>query len=213
MDTSDPRTEPLREWNRLARENTENAIVSSMFTAGSLASGPIEKFSTWLLVGTAFILSFLITNANHLLPIIGHQGFRVLGGLLCASCVLGLISKMYALKCTIQSAVIEAVGQTFRQHLEAYSKEEKEIQGGAKYWGITLQTGVRVERIMDEFFKPLPKWVAWLASRHLRRNEGNPQVAHILLAKGLTRQGTYALLQLAAFFAFFVCGIIFASAI
>ncbi len=213
METQDPRTEPLREWNRLARENTENAIVSSMFSAGSLASGPIEKFSTWLLVGTAFILSFLITNANHLLPIIGHQGFRVLGGLLCTSCVFGLISRMYALKCAVQSAVIEAVGRTFDEHLQAYGDEEKKIQQGAKYWGITLQTGVRLERIMGEFFKPLPKWAAWFTSRHLRRNEGNPQIAHVLLVKGFTRQGTYAFLQVGVFFAFFICGIIYASAI
>ena len=47
----DPRTEPLEEWNRLARENTENAIVSSMFEASAKASEPIEQFSAWLLLG------------------------------------------------------------------------------------------------------------------------------------------------------------------
>lgn len=46
---NDPKTEPLKEWNRLARENTENAIVSSMFEAGSKSSEPIKQFSTWLL--------------------------------------------------------------------------------------------------------------------------------------------------------------------
>ena len=137
----------------------------------------------------------------------------MLGGLLCASCVFGLISRLYALKCTIQSASIQAVGRTFNEHLQAYSREKKEIQEGAKYWGITLQTGVRMERIMSEFFKPLPKWVVWLASRHLKRNQDNPQVAHILLVKGLTGQGIYASLQITVFFAFFVFGIVYASAI
>ena len=66
----DPRTEPLREWNRLARENTENAMVSSMFEAASKASEPIETFATWLLVGTAAVASFLITNADKLLPLV-----------------------------------------------------------------------------------------------------------------------------------------------
>ncbi len=37
----DSRTEPLREWNRLARQNAENAIVSSMFEASFNASDPV----------------------------------------------------------------------------------------------------------------------------------------------------------------------------
>lgn len=213
MDAEDPRAEPLREWNRLARENAENAIISSMFNAGSLASSPIEKFSTWLLVGTAFILSFLITNANHLLPIIGHDGFRVLGGLLCTSCLFGLISRIYALKCMIQSAVLEAVGRTFNEHVAAYTQEEDKIKENAKFLGITLETGVRMDRIMKEFLKPLPKLAVWLATRHLKHHEGDPQVAHLLLVKGLTRQGVFAFLQISVFFAFFICGIIYASSI
>lgn len=58
--SNDPRTEPLEEWNRLARENTENAIVSSMFEASAKACEPIEQFSTWLLLGAAAISSFLL---------------------------------------------------------------------------------------------------------------------------------------------------------
>lgn len=213
MDTEDPQTKPLREWNRLAREGAENAIVSSMFEAGMLASEPVEKFATWLLVGTAFILSFLITNANHLLPIIGHNGFRTLGGLLCASCLFGVVSRVYALRCKIQSAVAKAVGETFAERLEAYSKEEKKIQDGAKFWGITLETGVRMERIMGEFFKPLPKLAVWLATRQLKKNEGNPQIAYLTLIKSLTRQSIFAFLQALMFFIFFVFGVIYASSI
>jgi hypothetical protein len=82
----DPRTEPLREWNRLARENTENAMVASMFEAVSKASEPIETFSTWLLLGTAAIASFLITNADKVLPLIKPKGFSVCGVFLCPRC-------------------------------------------------------------------------------------------------------------------------------
>jgi len=46
--TEDSMTEPLKEWNRLARENAENAMVSSMLEAGARASKPIEAFATWL---------------------------------------------------------------------------------------------------------------------------------------------------------------------
>ena len=84
---SDPRIQPLLEWNRLARQNAENAMVSSMFEAGFQASEPIEAFSTWLLVGAAAVASFLIANADKLVPFIGSLGFFVCGCLLCLSCV------------------------------------------------------------------------------------------------------------------------------
>jgi hypothetical protein len=211
--TDDPRTEPLREWNRLARENTENAMVSSMFEAGAAASEPVEQFSTWLLVGTAAIASFLITNADKLLPLVGRSGFRVLGTFLCISCICGLVARTYALRCKVGIGVLKAVGETFRKHLEKYEKEEQEIQDGAKFWGITLQTGIRMERVLSEFFAPLPKWIVWVASRKLKRDEGNPQIAHLQLVKNITRQGLFVSAQAITFLGFLIFGFIYASAI
>ena len=167
--TDDPRTEPLREWNRLARENTENAIVSSMFEAASKASEPIETFTTWLLVGTAAVASFLITNADKLLPLVKQGGFITCGAFLFLSCVFGLLAKMYGLRCKIAIDTGAAVRQTFREHLEKYEGEERKIKEGAKFWGINLQTGIRLERVLAEFYAPLPKWAVWLASRELKK--------------------------------------------
>ena len=121
---NDPRTEPLREWNRLARENAENAIVASMFEAASMAREPIETFSTWLLVGTAAVASFFIANAEKAVPIISQSGYLVCGAFLCLSCIFGLLSKMYALTCKIGSDVSSAVKKTFLEQLEKHKEEE-----------------------------------------------------------------------------------------
>ena len=88
--TDDSRTEALREWNSLARENTENAVVSSMLEAALTASEPVETFSTWLLVATAAVASFLIANAETLMPFISRAGFVTCGVFLCVSCIFGL---------------------------------------------------------------------------------------------------------------------------
>jgi hypothetical protein len=210
--TDDPRTEPLREWNRLARENTENAIVSSMFEAASKASEPIETFTTWLLVGTAAVASFLITNADKLLPLVKQGGFITCGAFLFLSCVFGLLAKMYGLRCKIAIDTGTAVRQTFREHLEKYEEEERKIKEGAKFWGINLQTGIRLERVLAEFYAPLPKWVVWLASRELKKNTGNPQVGYLLFIKILNRQGILAFLQALSFLGFLFAGFIFAAA-
>lgn len=209
----DPRTESLREWNRLARQNAENAIVSSMFEAGFNASEPVETFSTWLLVGAAAIASFFITNADKLIPYIKHAGFLTCGMFLCLSCLFGLISRIFALRCKIQIATGAAVRKTFAEHLAKHKEEEKKINEGAAVWGITLETGIRLERVLSEFFAPLPRWVVWLVNRQLKKYEGNPQIGHLPVIKGLHWQGLSAAMQALSFLGFLVAGFLYAAAI
>lgn len=211
--THDPRTEPLLEWNRLARENTENAIVSSMFEAASKASKPLEEFSTWLLVGTAAVASFLIANSDKVLPLLGTRGFSWCGALLCLSCLFGLLSKLIGLRAHIGKETGEAVRKTFAEHLARYEVEEEKIQQGAKFWGIDLQTGIRIDRVLSEFYKPLPWWASWLAKRQLKKHAGNPQVGHLILINSLNWQGYFTAGQALAFLAFPVAGFVYAAAI
>lgn len=152
--SDDPKTESLREWNRLTRENTENSIVSSMFEATSKANEPIETFVTWLLVGTAAIASFLITNADKLVPLIKPNGFLACGAFLCVSCLFGLISKIYALRCKVAGDIGSAVRQAVATHLEKHKEEKERIKEGAEFWEITLETDIRLERVINEFFTP-----------------------------------------------------------
>ena len=210
---NDPRTEPLREWNRLARENAENAIVSSMFEATFKASEPIETFSTWLLVGTAAVASFFITNADKLLPFVGPKGFLICGAFLSCAGFFGLVSRMFALRCKIQIETGAAVRKTFAEHLAMHQEEEAKITDSAKIWGITLDTGVRMDRLLSEFFAPLPRWVAWLVNRSLKKNAGNPQIGYLPVIKGMQRQGVFAALQALSFLGFVVAGFIVAAGI
>lgn len=182
-----------------------------MFEAGAKSSEPIEKFSTWLLVGAAAIASFLIVNSDQLIPLISKQGFLVCGAFLCISCVFGLISKIYAVRCQIGIEVGAAIRKTFQVHLESYQKEEEKIKEGASFWGITLETGIRMERVLEEFFRPQPKTIAWFAMRMLKKYQGNPQVGHIPLVLMMNRQGVFAAIQSLLFLGFLVSGFIYAA--
>ena len=210
---TDPRTEPLREWNRLSRENAENAMVSSMFEAAFKASEPIEIFSTWLLVGTAAVASFFITNADKLLPFLGQKGFLICGAFLSCSGIFGLVSRLYALLCKIQIETGSSVRQTFAEHLAKHQEEEVKINESAKVWGITLETGVRIERLLTEFLAPLPRWVAWFVNRSLKKNAGNPQIGYLPVIRGMQRQGTFAALQALSFLGFVIAGFVVAARI
>lgn len=209
--TDDPRTKPLREWSNLARENTENAIVSAMFKAAGHASAPIDQFTTWLLVGTAAIASFFITNSDKLQPLLGNRGFITCGALLCLSCFFGLLSKTFGLRCRIGYDVNSAMQQTVIDHLEKYEIEEEKINEGADFWGINLQTEIRIDRVMTEFFKPLPKWVVWLASRHFKKHVNDPQIGYIQLIKSLNSQSILSFFQALTFLGFLTVGFIFVS--
>lgn len=209
----DPRTEPLREWNRLAQENAENAIVSSMFEAALKASEPIEAFSTWLLLGTAAVASFFITNADKLLPFIGQKGFLICGAFLSFSGLFGLISRLYAVQCKIQIETGTAVRKTFAEHLAKHQEEEAKISENAKACGITLETGIRSELLLAKFFAPFPRWVVWFVNRNLKKNADNPHVGYLPAIKSTQMQGIFAALQALAFLGFVVVGFIVASGI
>jgi hypothetical protein len=210
---NDDRTRPLREWSDLARENTENAIVSSMFEATEKASEPIENFSTWLLVAAGAVASFLISNADKVIPFISKTGFIICGAFLCLSCTFGLLSKVFSVRVRIGIETKAAIQETFSQHLVKYQKEESEIQDGAKFLGITLQTEIRLDRVLREFMAPYPGWVRWLASRHFIKHAKNPQIAHILQAKGLYAQGMSTFFQAICFIGFLGAGFVFAASI
>lgn len=211
--TDDSKTAPLREWNLIARQNAENAIVSSMFEAQLKASKPIAELSTWLLVGTVTVAAFFITNADKLLHLITQTGFLTCGALLCASCLFGLISRLYALRCGIQIETGTAVRKTFAEHLAKHQEEEKKIEESAGFWGIKLETGIRLERVLNEFFIPFPRWVAWLVNRQLKKHMNNPQVGYLFAIKWLHWQGLFASLQALLVLSFLVAGFVYAAEI
>jgi len=95
--------------------------------------------------------------------------------------------------------------------LAKYQEEEAKINDSAKVWGITLETGVRIERLLAEFFAPLPRWVAWLVNRSLKRNAGNPQIGYLPAIKGMQKQGAFASLQALSFLGFVVAGFVVAA--
>lgn len=202
--------DPLLEWNRLSRENAENAIVSSMFEASSAAIEPIETFVTWLLVGAAAVASFLLGNSDKLVPILGEIGFLWCGLLLAASCLFGLLAKSYLLRADIGRRVGRAVAETLALQLKQHEEVEQKIQAAAQQRGIELETSIRMERVLSEFVAPMPTLVKWLVARTLKKNAGNPQIAYLPRIKAMNRLGFFSFLQALAFLVFIVVG--FASA-
>ncbi|MBB3167171.1 hypothetical protein [Simiduia aestuariiviva] len=201
---TDKRTEPLREWNRLARENTENAIVSSMFNATLRTTFSISEFSNWVLVATAAVASFLLVNANDLMDFVGKEGIIAGGYILSLSCIFGLFSRVIGLRCKMAIELHDAIRHTFIEHLERYEAEEEKIQEGASFWGINLEAGIRFDRILKEFLAPFPWFVKYFATKHIEKNSENPQIAYLTQLKNLRTQAYATIIQAGLFIYFFV---------
>ena len=54
---------------------------------------------------------------------------------------------MYGLRCKIGIELGDAVRHTFQIHLTKYEEEEQKIKKGAEFWGISLETGIRIDRV------------------------------------------------------------------
>jgi Ca2+/Na+ antiporter len=205
------RTQPLIEWNRLTIENTETAMVSSMLETTVKASEPLETFSGWLLAATAVIATFMITNGDKLSPILGHVGYLICGLFLLLSCFFGFISKVFALRCKITSDINKSVKTTFDAHLDKYEEQEKLINDNAKIMGVSLQTGIRIDRVINSYFEYLPKWIRWYAKRQLSKSSTNPHLAYIPQIKVFLAQSQYCFFQILFFLAFLSAGFVFAA--
>ena len=118
---------------------------------------------------------------------------------------------MFGLRAQIGKATSEAIKKTFAEHLEKYKKEEIEIQQGAKFWNIDLKTGIRIERLITNFFQPLPWWAKLMAKRLMNKYPKDPQVGYFILIKNINRQGYCALAQAISFLAFLILGFISAA--
>jgi hypothetical protein len=198
--------DPLLNWNRLARENAEVAVVSSMFEAGFQASEPLEKFSTWVLIGTTAIAAFLITNASTVLLAVRPPGFITCACLLLLSGVLGLVARMYGLLCGVRIGIGSAIRKSFAEHMAAYQEEEAAIKKDAAIVGITLETGLRLDRVMALFLEHMPRIMKWAINRGLEKTPTGPHKAHWMVVRTLHWQLLYVVLQVLVFLLFLASG-------
>ncbi|GAD79860.1 hypothetical protein [Vibrio ezurae] len=198
------KTKPLRKWNDLAKENTENAIVASMFVATLKTTSNLDTLNNWLLVATGAVASFLLANINNISEFLGRNAIVEGGYILCISCVFGLFGKIMGMRCKMAQEVSETVMHTFREHMKAHGEEEVKIHEGAKFWGISLDTGVRIERIISEYLALFPKPIRWLANHYFKKEKNNPQIAYVSQMRSLQVQSGAILIQATLFIYFFV---------
>ncbi len=201
---------PLQKWNRLNKENAEHSIVSVMFASVVSKSPEIDKFSTWLLVGTGGTATLLISNIKDIQNALSPLGFKIGLSLLVASGLMGILARcvnvFFQAGGDQQSKLIEQI-QPF---LDKHAEDEKKILELAKAQELTLETKIEVDRILKEYMKPFPSWTRWMFFLFVRKQKDNTQVGHLLPVKAFIWQTNLAFLQALLFISFFIAALYFA---
>lgn len=80
---------------RIVRSTAEQTLVVALLEATLPTRGRINKLSTWLLVVSAWVASFVLCNTDKLVPMLGKEGFLTCGVLLALSSLCGLLARIF----------------------------------------------------------------------------------------------------------------------
>lgn len=211
--SSGEQEDPLIEWNRLNKENAEQAIVSSIYQNLAGTTSKIDKFSTWLLAGTGATSALLITQIASILPYLTTKGFKICLMMLVISAILGFVAKYKSLRCEIQLHVQTEAQKSMDPILKKHGEDEDRIVQYAKQRGIQLQTDVEISNVIAEFVRPFPFWMKWLVKRQTSRIGNDRQAGYHVAILAYLSQIRWTLSQAIFFVAFIISAAWYASAI
>ncbi len=206
-------TDPLLEWNRLNKENAEQAFASAIFESTTHTSPIVDKFSMWLLAGTGASGALLISQIEAVLPRLTAKGFKWCLLFLIVSAILGFLAKCSALCCQIQNAVLARLPELMAPIFAEHEEDETKIQEYTKQRGVALETNIDFSNVIAEFAKPFPFWVRWLIERQAMKNQGNRQAGYHVAIKAYVLQLSFTFWQAVFFLAFLCAGAWYARGI
>ncbi|MEK6791012.1 MAG: hypothetical protein AABY45_04845 [Deltaproteobacteria bacterium] len=206
-------TDPLLEWNRLNKENAEQALVSATFKCMADTSPIVDKFSMWLLAGTGASGALLISRIEAVIPHLTATGFKWCLFFLIVSAILGFLAKYKSLRCQIQNEVNTKLTELMPAIFAKHKEDKTEIQEYAKQRGVALETDISLSKVIAEFAKPFPFWVRWLIERQVIKNQGNRQAGFHVAIKAYSGQLFFTFWQAVFFLAFLCAGAWYARGI
>jgi hypothetical protein len=205
--------DPLIEWNRLNKDNAEQALVSVMFMNIVSRSPQIDTFSTWLLAGTGAAATLMIANIQNMIQAFGRHGFKVTLSMLAISSLLGVLAKCVYIFFQTGGETQEKLLQQIKPILDKHHEDEQKIIESAKTRGLFLKTELSMEKVLSDFAAPFPKLPRWFMTRYLIKHKDNRQVGHLLPIRMFQWQSSLSLLQGLAFISFIIAAIVYARAI
>ncbi|WP_417432688.1 hypothetical protein [Kiloniella sp.] len=193
----------VQAWAAITKENAEIDVLVGMLTSIASASPIIDKFSTWLLAGSAGIGSLFILNLDRLVPIINSDRIQWALFFLIPSAIFGVFSKLNSL--SIQTGVhsTQRMKEILLPIIEKHMGNEDEIGKAAKESNSLIDMTIDFKKIMNEFIDCYPFPVRYFIKKYQKDEDFNQVSAPKKWVRSLIWQSFNTSIQ-------FICVLVFA---
>ncbi|MDD1967115.1 hypothetical protein NPS29_17430 [Pseudomonas putida] len=182
----------------------EGELIKDMLHAVCDTRENLDKFALWLMIGCAGIVSFLIANADRVMPLLSPKGFLVCGVALCFSCLFGLVARIMSLRGEIGAKVQTSVFDSIRR------QEERLAAMQANDGDAVPAVSIDFALVNEMYLKQFPKIVQWWVLKKVKNVERNPFGVQKMLVGSFLKQGGMLALQTISFLFFLFAGILYA---
>jgi hypothetical protein len=148
--------DPLVEWDRLNKENHENAGASKMFVA-ALTRVPTElsNYTSWFTAGVGAVVVLLLSNVDKVAPYLGEATYARAITAFAVAVGLGALSKLLATYVTALIAMQEEINREIQAALQSFDADAKKIRAFAEQRNFDLNTDFNFPGLMEKFHSQL----------------------------------------------------------
>ncbi|ACH64093.1 hypothetical protein VFMJ11_A0720 [Aliivibrio fischeri MJ11] len=176
MDTS---KKSLLDKQKLNKDRTSYNSISAISESLISTSPTIDKLSTWVAVGSAAVVSLVITNVDKMAKFYSNEHIKILMICLAISLLFALLQKYFAMKCSLSLIVVDEMKNRLSPILEKYQEETSNIQKELTDSGLKIENDFSVTKALEDFQKMLPWYAGISLSRSLKRNKKNVKISHV----------------------------------
>jgi len=185
----------LRNWAEIAKENTNKEITKALLLGVLSGSEIIDKFSTWLLVGSGATIALMISNIDKITPILKNNGFRLSVLVLTCSILFGFLEKALSIYVAIFIAAEKNIQDKLSRLMEQHSKTEGEISKYAEEARLKIDAGIDFNIVLNDYKATFPRILQGIVQKSYNRGVADRNNAPKRAVKVIIRQSFYGLFQ------------------
>lgn len=194
----------LTELAKITKKEAESKLIKMLFREILKTSPILDKFSTWLLIGTGTTASLMIANLEKILPIIGRVNFKDSIYFLVISILLGALAKIKFFNCQIALTINENLENQMVTILEEHDNKKEEIKKFDKNSNLKIDINIDIANVIQEFLKAFPGFTHRQLLQEFEKGTKDQFNQDRKNANNVFWQGIYITLQLLVFMVFMV---------
>lgn len=175
MSEDNSASDPLIEWNRLNKENSENLGASKVFVA-LLTKFPAElgNYASWFTAGVGAVVVLLLSSVDKVAPYLGEVVYARSIAAFGAAVFFGALSKLFATYVTALISMQEEITKELQDTFMKFEADATKIRDMAKQRNLDLNTEFDLlglmKKIQSQVGLTMGIIMGWVMKRASRSN-------------------------------------------